>query len=92
MKKKDNIKILLLNIEEISGYLGVSKQTIYDWVYKKEIPYHKVGRLLRFDLNEINEWIRRASWIHRHHSPKVKNIQLKGNMLDNWKLSSWRDS
>lgn len=61
MKKKDNIKILLLNIKEISEYLGVSVQTIYDWVYKEKIPYHKVGRLLRFDLNEINEWIRRAS-------------------------------
>ena len=47
-----------LSIEEISEHLGVKKDTIYKWVARKKMPAHKVGRLLKFQIKEIDRWIR----------------------------------
>ena len=34
-----------------------AKQTIYDWVTHKSIPYHTDGHRLRFLRSEIDEWL-----------------------------------
>ena len=47
----------LLNIDELSNFLGVKKQTIYCWVSQGQIPSFKVGRLIRFDLKQIRKWL-----------------------------------
>jgi excisionase family DNA binding protein len=44
---------------EISQYLGLKPDTIYSWVWQKKIPYHKFGRLVKFDIREIEEWAKR---------------------------------
>jgi len=46
----------LLTTKEASEFLQVSVPTIYDWVYKRKIPYRKHGRLLRFCKEELIEW------------------------------------
>jgi excisionase family DNA binding protein len=48
-----------LSVEEIAQYLGVSRDTIYSWVGKKDIPAHKVGRLWKFKTDEIDAWVRK---------------------------------
>ncbi len=47
----------LIDINELSEYLGMSKHTLYTWVSQRRIPFHKVGRLTKFDPAEIDEWI-----------------------------------
>jgi len=47
-----------LSVEEIADYLGVSKDTVYGWISKREMPAHKVGRLWKFKADEIDEWVR----------------------------------
>ena len=47
-----------LSVEEIALHLGIKKDTAYKWVAKKHMPAHKVGTLLKFDRNEIDEWVR----------------------------------
>lgn len=47
-----------LSVEEISEHLGVKKDTIYKWVARKKMPAHKVGRLLKFQIKEIDKWVR----------------------------------
>ncbi|MFR6537745.1 MAG: helix-turn-helix domain-containing protein [Lachnospiraceae bacterium] len=46
------------SLEEIAEYLGVTKDTIRNWIRKKSIPAHKVGRLWKFKLEEIDEWVK----------------------------------
>lgn len=46
----------LMNLKDAAEYLGVSQLTIYGWTSKKKIPFRKVGRLLRFDRNELEAW------------------------------------
>ena len=47
-----------LSVEEIAVHLGIKKDTVYKWVVKKHMPAHKVGRLLKFDKSEIDDWVK----------------------------------
>lgn len=47
-----------LSVNELAQHLRVSPRTIYGWVYRRLIPYQKIGpRLIRFDVEEIERWI-----------------------------------
>jgi excisionase family DNA binding protein len=50
-----------LDTDEVSELLGVSKNTIYQWVHQKKIPHVKVGRLTKFRREELEVWIRNRS-------------------------------
>jgi len=52
----------LLGVTELAEYLKVNKQTIYNWVNKKGIPFVKIGDLLRFDKDEINRWLKNKTF------------------------------
>lgn len=47
------------NIDELKEYLPdhPAKATIYGWVSKREIPYHKGGKKLRFLQSDIDKWL-----------------------------------
>ena len=47
-----------LSVEEISEYLGVSKDTIYTWIDAKGIPAHRLGRLWKFKRDEVDAWVK----------------------------------
>ncbi|MBB3571133.1 excisionase family DNA binding protein [Rhizobium sp. BK491] len=47
-----------LSVEEIANYLGVSKDTVYGWITKRDMPAHKVGRLWKFKSDEVDSWVR----------------------------------
>jgi len=50
----------LLTIKQLSEMLSVPIRTIYGWTYMQFIPHYKIGRLLRFDEDEINRWPKRC--------------------------------
>jgi excisionase family DNA binding protein len=45
------------SVEEVAEHLQVHKDTIRLWIKKGEIPARKIGRLWRFKISEIDEWI-----------------------------------
>ncbi len=47
----------LMTIEDVARWLGISKQTVYQWVCQRRIPYFKVGKLVRFNQIELERWI-----------------------------------
>ena len=47
-----------LNVPQLAEKLVVSTKTVYGWILLKKVPYYKVGRLVRFDENEINDWLK----------------------------------
>ena len=52
----------LLNIDELSEWLGIEKSTIYAWTSKQNIPHIKLGpKVLRFRLNEVIDWLSEKS-------------------------------
>ncbi len=47
-----------VGIEDLAKYLDLSVNTLYSWKCQRKIPCHKLGRLLKFDLKEIEEWLK----------------------------------
>ena len=47
----------LLDVGELSTFLGASTDWIYQRTAKNEIPFVKVGRLLKFRRSEIDRWL-----------------------------------
>lgn len=47
--------------EEVATHLQVTKDSIYRWIESKGFPAHRVGRLLRFKLSEVDDWVRSSS-------------------------------
>jgi len=43
---------------EVAEHLGIVKDTVYRWREHKGLPAHKIGRLWKFQLSEIDEWVR----------------------------------
>lgn len=58
--KKDNIDSLekWRPMSTVVEYLSVSRETVLQWIDKKSMPAHKVGRQWKFKISEIDEWIR----------------------------------
>jgi DNA binding domain, excisionase family len=47
----------IMDINELSEYLKISKSTIYKFTQAKKIPFRRVGRNLRYLRSEIDQWI-----------------------------------
>ena len=47
-----------VGIADVAAHLQVARDSIYRWVDSKGFPAHRVGRLLRFKLSEVDEWVR----------------------------------
>jgi len=56
------IKHHLLNVKQLSEYLGISVNTIYAMVSQCRIPFVKVERLTKFDIEKVDEWIKNNSF------------------------------
>ena len=50
----------ILNFDEASDYLKMSKSTLYKLTSKKEIPHYKPNRFIFFERAELDKWIRAA--------------------------------
>jgi len=46
-----------LTIEELSEYLGIKRSTLYQRVGRREIPFYRFGRLIRFKKADIDLWM-----------------------------------
>jgi len=46
-----------LTIDDLSQYLGIKKSSLYSMVEKREIPFYKIGRLVRFKKPDIDAWV-----------------------------------
>jgi len=51
----------LINVRELSEYLDLKVSIIYCMVSQRRIPFVKVGRLTKFDLQKIDDWIKENS-------------------------------
>jgi len=47
-----------ISLEEAAEHLGIKPTTLYKWLERKQLPGHKVGRLWKFKIEELDEWVR----------------------------------
>ena len=51
----------LLNTKEAAEFLGISKNTLYEWIIQKKIPHIKVGRLVKFRKEDLEAWLKKRT-------------------------------
>ena len=47
-----------VSVDDVAQHLGVVKDSIYRWIENRGMPAHKLGRLWKFKLSEVDEWVR----------------------------------
>ena len=51
----------LMSVDDLADYLGLQKQTIYNWLHNKKITGIKIGKVWRFDRKYIDAWLKKCS-------------------------------
>lgn len=46
-----------LNLKEAAVLIGFKEKSVYQLVHYRKIPFHKVGKSLRFNEDELLQWI-----------------------------------
>ena len=52
----------LLTVKEVAELLNLTPWTVYQLVYKKEIPFVKISKIIRFEQNKILSFIQENSY------------------------------
>jgi len=47
-----------VSVDQIAEHLGVTRDSIYRWIDRKGLPAHRVGRLWKFQVSDVDEWVR----------------------------------
>ena len=81
-----------LTVTDVALMVRVSVQTIRRYTMKKEIPFHKINRMVRYKKSEIEEWVenRAASSAAKEQTAKeqtakeetAKGEETEGNLFD----------
>jgi excisionase family DNA binding protein len=58
--KENNSEIVkeIMDVKELSKYLGIGKSKIYKLIREKKIPASKIGRQYRFSKSVIDSWLK----------------------------------
>ncbi len=47
-----------LSVSEVAERLGIKGDTVYTWIQSRGLPGHRLGRIWRFDAQEVDAWVR----------------------------------
>lgn len=47
----------ILTFEETCKFLQIKKSRLRTAIFRREIPFLKIGRLIRFDLDDLKVWL-----------------------------------
>lgn len=47
-----------VSIEEAASFLGISIPTLRQWLKKEILPAHKIGKLWKFKISELDAWVK----------------------------------
>jgi len=50
-----------VDVSDVAAHLGVAKESVYRWIDNRGLPAHRVGRLFRFKLSEVDGWVKQSS-------------------------------
>ncbi len=63
----------MVSVKIVSEFLMVKQSTVYSWVRTCSIPFHKLNGLIRFDMDEIESWVKTC----RPSARPIPNMSLK---------------
>ena len=63
----------VMDIREASEYLGVSRETLYKYVFDERIPAFKLGNRWKFKKTLLDRWMEVESTQSNHRSTRRKD-------------------
>lgn len=58
-----------VSVEDVAAHLGVAKDSVYRWIEGKGLPAHKIGKLWKFKLSEVDVWVRAGGAVDADEKP-----------------------
>lgn len=46
------------SVDDVARHLGVAKDSVYRWIDRRNLPAHRIGRIWKFKLSEVDDWVR----------------------------------
>ncbi|WP_279221816.1 helix-turn-helix domain-containing protein [Lachnoanaerobaculum gingivalis] len=68
-------------MKEVQKYLGVKCDTILQWISKRNMPAYKVGRLWKFKLSEVDDWLRSSGVGDDNSAPDEYAVRFLEHMI-----------
>jgi len=62
-------------LKEVQEHLGVGRETILQWISKRNMPAYKAGRFWKFKLSEVDDWIHSGGADDRNTGKKDEEEQ-----------------
>lgn len=74
-----------LNADQAASFLHISIRTLYNKVYKGEVPYSKPGSRLLFERSRLNEYMHSRDGISSEEQQKVLREQTDEMLCQSFK-------
>lgn len=67
----------VMDIREASEYLGVSRETLYKYVFEEKIPAFKLGNRWKFKKTLVDRWMETQSTPSNHRSMRKQRLNTQ---------------
>lgn len=47
-----------VSVDDVAAHIGVAKDSVYRWIEGKGLPAHRIGKLWKLKLSEVDDWVR----------------------------------
>jgi excisionase family DNA binding protein len=47
-----------VSVDDVAAHLGVAKDSVYRWIEARKMPAHRIGKLWKFKLSDVDTWVR----------------------------------
>lgn len=58
MKAEENTPEKWVGIDDVAQHLGVSSDTVRNWIKSGKLPAYRAGKLYKFKLSEVDQWLK----------------------------------
>lgn len=68
-----------VSLEDAALHLAVSQDTVHRWIRNRGLPAHKVGRVWRFRMSQVDTWVLDGNAAGDDRGVRSKNAQNGGD-------------
>lgn len=61
------------SVDQVATHLGVVQDSVYRWIEARGLPAHRIGRLWKFKISEVDAWVRAGG--AKDREPQVSKTQ-----------------
>lgn len=82
------------SVDEVAKHLGVAQDSICRWIEARGMPAHKIGRLWKFKLSEVDQWVHvggagGGEKPARRRPRRPRGVVMSGKRMDVFSMRVW---